>query len=369
MSLDSLANGGNQALAIEVTVKSGRRQRKSPAGQRQGRDLHRRGAHAQSGRRRHRHARRRHTSTWPAPTPPTPPTPTNWFTTNITDAALRSLGSTLYADGVIDRNDMIAILRSAKDGAVVDATELTDLRKIVSNTTLFGAFDYARTLASYIVNGSVANRNYQGQALGGFGAGSSDAQLDKLINKWFLGLDRPAASGTYRQFAGTLFVNGAQYSDIHQGAVGDCYFVSALGEIALRSNTTIINMFIVNGDGTYTVKFFNPMGQADYVTVDSYLPTNSAGQLIYASRGSMYNNAGNELWVALAEKAYAQLNEFGWSRGGSMDSGKNSYAALSGGYIYAAMNHITGAIDLGICDDHQRRRASRPSSTPGTLAR
>ena len=32
-------------------------------------------------------------------------------------------------------------------------------------------------------------------------------------------------------------------------------------------------MFIVNGDGTYTVRFNNG-SQSQYVTVDSYLPTN-----------------------------------------------------------------------------------------------
>ena len=53
-------------------------------------------------------------------------------------------------------------------------------------------------------------------------------------------------------------------------------------------------MFITNGDGTYTVKFYGPMG-ADYVTVDSYLPTNTYGQLIYATRGAVYNGANNEL--------------------------------------------------------------------------
>ena len=46
--------------------------------------------------------------------------------------------------------------------------------------------------------------------------------------------------------------------------------------------------------------------------------------------------------VALAEKAYAQLNEFGWSRAGMMTSGQNSYDGLSGGYINAALAQITG---------------------------
>ena len=41
---------------------------------------------------------------------------TNWFDTHIIDAALKSLGHSLYTDGLINRSDMIALLRSAEDG-------------------------------------------------------------------------------------------------------------------------------------------------------------------------------------------------------------------------------------------------------------
>jgi hypothetical protein len=279
----------------------------------------------------------------PPPAPPTPPPPaSNWFATNVVDTALRSLGSTLYVDGRIDRNDMINLLRSAKDNATIDNTELNDLRNIVANTTLFGTLDHVRVLSSYIVNGTVANARYTGQALGNLAAGASDVQMEKLIGKWFLGLDRPTTSGIYRQVAGTLFVNGAQHTDVRQGALGDCYLLATLAEVALRSPATLTNMFVVNGDGTYTVKFFNNASVTHYVTVDSQLPTDSAGRLIYASRGVMNWNSTNELWVALAEKAYVQLNEFGFVRPGLPGNGLNAYSAIEGGYIYAAMNQVTG---------------------------
>lgn len=281
----------------------------------------------------------------PAPTPPTPAPPpppaSNWFTANVQDAALRALGSTLYADSIINRADIMALFDSAEDNGAVDATELTDLRAIVANTTLFAGAEHVWKLASYVVSANPANGMYQGASLGSLAAGSSAAHLDKLVSKWFLGADRPAASGTYRQFTGQLFVNGASYTDVKQGAVGDCYFMASLAEAAQQNPALVNNMFIVNGDGTYTVKFFNG-GQSYYVTVDSYLPTNANGQAIYAARGTMYNNAGGELWTALAEKAYVQLNAMGWTRPGLAGSGMNSYVAISGGYINAALGHITG---------------------------
>ena len=100
-------------------------------------------------------------------------------------------------------------------------------------------------------------------------------------------------------------------------------------------------MFIVNGDGTYTVKFYQG-STAHYVTVDSYLPTNGNGSAIYASMGLNYANTSGELWVALAEKAFVQLHEMGWVRSGLPGNGQNSYTGIEGGYIYAALGQVSG---------------------------
>lgn len=336
VSLDSIRNGGTQTLAERVTVKSGagtetvyvgsgKQSTFSGAGHTL--IVSASGTATLDGR----------AVSWSSTAPST-----NWFDTNVVDAALRSLGRSLYSDSRIDRSDMIALLRSAQDGDTIDATEFNDLKKMVSSSTLFGSFDHVWKLSQYIVSGSAANARYQGQALGNLAAGSTAAQMEKLIGKWFFGLDRPTASGAYRQAAGTLFVNGAAYGDIKQGYVGDCYFMASLAEVAHKNAGTITNMFIVNGDGTYTVKFFN-QGTAAYVTVDSYLPTDSAGRLIYAGMGKYASSTANELWTMLAEKAYVQLNEMGWQRAGLSGSGQNSYSAISGGYIYAALGHITGS--------------------------
>ena len=46
----------------------------------------------------------------------------------------------------------------------------------------------------------------------------------------------------FRQVAGQLFVSGAAYTDVKQGSIGDCYYLCALAETALRSNSTITSM-------------------------------------------------------------------------------------------------------------------------------
>jgi hypothetical protein len=270
----------------------------------------------------------------------------DWFSQNLRDAGLISTARSLAADGNFSRNDMISIFRNAEDGSVIDATELTDLRTIVSNASRFTMQDPVVFLSNSIANGNTANQWWTGggstrQTLGNLYAGSSATQMERLIGKWFLGLDRPtAASGTtYRSCSGSLIQSGVSYQDINQGNLGDCYLLAALAGTAYRTPSTIQNMFTDNGDGTFTVRFLRN-GVANYVTVDRYLPTTASGSFYYANRdrGLLYNNTGNELWVALAERAYAQINESGWIG----QDNTNSYAGIAGGWSDTTVQQITG---------------------------
>ncbi|WP_353259202.1 C2 family cysteine protease [Prochlorothrix hollandica] len=274
----------------------------------------------------------------------------DWFSQNIVDVELQNLSRSRFTDGSLNRNDMIAILRDAKDGGAVTNTELTDLRRLVANWTALGMVDYVRVLSNKVVNSDAANTR---SGFGNLFAGSSATQMENLIGKWFLGNDRPDTPYTYREASGSLFQNGVSYQDINQGNLGDCYLLAGLAGAAFRSPSTIQNMFIDNGDNTYTVRMYNN-GVADYVTVDRFLPTFNNGGFAYASRdsGLMYNNSANELWVALAEKAYAQMNESGWiSRWNNNYT--NSYAAIDGGWSTDVLKQITNQnsiVDYNLTD-------------------
>ncbi|WP_445248475.1 C2 family cysteine protease [Microcoleus sp. OTE_8_concoct_300] len=262
----------------------------------------------------------------------------DWFDLNIQDLGLRSTARVAASDSVINRNEMISILQNAEDGSVIDSTELTNLRNLLtSNTRPFSIPDSVQNLTNKVVNSDFANQTYLGNALGNLSANSSATQMENLIKKWFLGLDRPYTPYTYQYANGSLFQNGASYQDIAQGALGDCYYLASLAATAFRSPTTIQNMFADNGDNTYTVRFYNN-GVADYVTVDRYLPT-YAGGLPYAK------TPNSELWVALAEKAYAQVNQSGWIE---QQDGTNTYIGIEYGLGYYAMRHVTGRHTLQI---------------------
>lgn len=252
-------------------------------------------------------------------------------------SALATLTKSLVGDGSISRTDMIQIFASAAADNIVSAAEFNDLKIIVSNASALSMANYVQVLASDVVNGNTANAKYLGSTLGNLQAGSSGTVLNNLVNKWFLGADHPTAVGySYATVTGSLFVSGAAYTDSKQGYLGDCYFLSALGTIALSNATAITNMIVDNGDNTFTIRFYAG-GKADYVTVDKMLPVDSAGRLVYQGVGSL-KTAANELWLPLLEKAYAQWNETG--KAGR--NGTNTYSGIEGGWMSNVYNQVLG---------------------------
>lgn len=269
-----------------------------------------------------------------------------WFDANLHNAAVRNLAKADFQDSVLSRSDMVGLLRQVEKSGVT-AKEFADLKTIVNTASLFAGVDYVRALSSYVVLGNPANAHFQGSALGNLKAGFSAAKMEKLIGKWFFGTDHPKGTSdwgptySYRQASGQLFVGGVEYADVNQGGLGDCYFLASLAEVALKDPNAITSMFIVNGDATYTVRFYQG-AKAQYVTVDSQLPTDANGYLVFDGMGRQANSASNELWVELAEKAYVQMNEMGWIRPSSWGGGQNKYTGISGGCMYMALAQITG---------------------------
>jgi len=275
--------------------------------------------------------------------------------------ALASLVKSLDADGSISRADMLQILRSVSDAGAVTAGEFSDLKLILQQPTTLNIPGYVEDLANDVVNGSAANATYLGQALGNLAVGSSATALNDLIGKWFLGTDHPTLCNTslvYKSTAGSLFPHTPSNTDEYQGGMGDCYFISALGTLADSNPAAVENMFIDNGDGTFTVRFYtgtygtiynssdgsigagftNNAGTADYMTVDRMLPASTSGILAYADYGDSCTNAANSLWIPLAEKAYAQWNQTGKEG----RDGTNAFASIQGGWMATVDAQVLG---------------------------
>jgi hypothetical protein len=247
----------------------------------------------------------------------------------------------LASDRTLDRIDMLKLFAEVASDNVVSAAEYHDLSALAAagkSDVPYAMPDAVRQLASRVVGHDPANRSYQGAALGDLTAGSSGVQLNNLVNKWFLGLDHPKAMARaeYRTFSGPLYVGGPSPQDVLQGRINDCYFLAALAAVARNDPQAIRDMFTDNGDGTYAIRFFRN-GVPNYVTVDGSLP-DFTGTNVYADFGGHADGTAVELWVALTEKAYAQINESGWIG----QDGTNTYAGIAEGYGDVALQQITG---------------------------
>jgi hypothetical protein len=333
----------------------------------------------------------------PSSTPLTPPNDLhNKTIKSVARAEFLQDNGQLTRSDIIDLLDVVGGTKSAVfcDGKVsfksatpnpnaeLTASQLTDLRRLVTDASEWQISDPVSNLLGKTVNQNPANENYQGSQLlatGQLTAGTPSSVLHDLVGKWFYGTDLPATPSAgmpdavvYEKAQGVLFgANGPKDSDIAQGWLGDCYFLSALGENAKQSPQTIKNMFINNHDGTYTVRFYeydavSNAWQTDYVTVNLELPVfQQSGQFVYAGwyqggQPTTYQDKNAVLWPALAEKAYAQLAEEGWSRsisatGSGIDStlsdwNTNSYDALNGGDGVAMqqLGDLNSCYDVGV---------------------
>jgi hypothetical protein len=113
--------------------------------------------------------------------------------------------------------------------------------------------------------------------------------------------------------------------DIDQRDLGDCWFLAGLGAIARDNPEFIRDQIEDNGDGTYTVTFYEKRdGQfvPVEVTVDGDFPVDGDGNPAYAQP------SGKETWVMIYEKAFAELH--------------GGYGDIEGGFGDDAMEAIYG---------------------------
>ena len=102
-----------------------------------------------------------------------------------------------------------------------------------------------------------------------------------------------------------VFHDGVLDDDILQGALGDCYFLSAIAGLC-KFPKLIEKLFYFkekSEEHCYGV-YFCINGSWELVLVDDYVPCSGR----YAKRFAFSSANGNELWVVLLEKAWAKIN-------------------------------------------------------------
>uniref|UniRef100_A0A182X090 Calpain catalytic domain-containing protein n=1 Tax=Anopheles quadriannulatus TaxID=34691 RepID=A0A182X090_ANOQN len=128
-----------------------------------------------------------------------------------------------------------------------------------------------------------------------------------------------------------FFIDGASRLDICQGALNDCWLLTAATN--LTSHPWLFRR-VLPGDnsfqqeqqyaGAFHFRFWE-FGQWVEVVIDDRLPTDATGKLLFGRSAN-----GDEYWSALLEKAYAKFY--------------GSYGALDGGTAREAMQDLTGGL-------------------------
>jgi hypothetical protein len=279
----------------------------------------------------------------------------DWFSLHLPDPNVASLVRNDWNDhGSVNYNDMLAVYHQVAQSSHLSQNDFTCLKFLANNASILDTPAPVAYLEMQVVNHNPANASFEGHALGSLAVGCSTNRLDLLVDKWFLGEDHPAVAPsqgtTYVAYSGTLFgTGGPSYADVAQGQAGDCVLLSSLAVTANNDPSLIDGMFTDNANGTWTVRFY-VSGSPVYVTVDNMLPTSPYG---YAYYDQPQNGV---LWVALAEKAYAELNAFDPNDGYTTFYLKNAYTTGSAGlYPNYVLNTLTG-------------RAANFGYTPGELA-
>ncbi|KAI6186728.1 hypothetical protein M3Y98_00164000 [Aphelenchoides besseyi] len=130
--------------------------------------------------------------------------------------------------------------------------------------------------------------------------------------------------------------NDPKSSDIEQGLLGNCWFISALSLIAERREileTIFINNKEYSANGVYMIRLYID-GLPKTVVIDDFFPCHAIKRTMIFAVGRM-----NQLWVSLIEKALAKCY--------------GSYSRLRAGRIHEGLVTLIGCpcqtLDLDAC--------------------
>lgn len=151
---------------------------------------------------------------------------------------------------------------------------------------------------------------------------------------------------TYKVQTAPLFNGAPTQAQVNQGYVGDCYLLVAMISVANLNPSFIQKMIKDNGNGTFTVNFYNGpnagLGGSEpnfLITVDNQLPVMKApyhyrdGSTLLGVNGGA--GTGAPIWAGIIEKAYVVLQSL-------VNGAPNDYASIWDDGVDSGITAITG---------------------------
>lgn len=142
------------------------------------------------------------------------------------------------------------------------------------------------------------------------------------VSSWKRATDDPSA----KIFAGTI-----SPMDLLQGALGDCYLLSAISVMGEKNISLCIKSKEEDAaSGAFLVKMYKCGEYEEYLIIDDYFPVGRDNNWLFAQSDMERNERVLEMWPMILEKAYAKLYK--------------SYERIGGGKVHIALAELTGGI-------------------------
>ena len=155
-------------------------------------------------------------------------------------------------------------------------------------------------------------------------------------------LGTTAMVGSTKQLTNVLYATEAgdhsaiSVGDINQGQLGDCFLLSAIGELAIYDPAAITKMISITASGTESVTLFEALngsvpgfGATHFAATSQAVSNSFSAASVNNGANQDVVGANKEIWAQVIEKAYAQAN--------------GGYATIArGGNPCIALQQLTG---------------------------